>query len=108
MKVEVKVSKRKLVYTVEERIEDAQLKQQLQQLFELREKLAGQLAEINAKITELQEKMIVERTVEAERLVAEVKCPQCGATSTFVLNREDDLKNIRKVRCACGAVLELM
>jgi len=107
LKAEVKVSKRKVAQVVVERVEDPELQQQLQQLLEQREQLAEQLAEIDARIAELQEKLVVEKTVEVERLVAEVKCPQCGATSTLVLNREEDLKNIRKVRCPCGAVLEL-
>ena len=107
MKAEINIAKRKVVEVAEEHVENPELQQQLHQLMQQREQLAKQLAEIDAKITELQEKLVVEKAVEVEKLVAEIKCPQCGATSTFVLNREEDLKNVRRVRCPCGAVLEL-
>lgn len=107
MKAEVKVEKAKVPRIVVERIQDEQVEEQLQQLLKQRENLVAQLHEVNNKIVELREKHTVRRQVMVESLVARIKCSQCGATSTMVLKDEGNLKNIRKVRCSCGAVLEL-
>lgn len=98
--VSYEVREEEVEVTVEKQIEDSTIKEELNKLFQKRQELLNQLAEIDKQIDNLISKLIVTETIKVKKPIIYIKCPVCNCQIKLVGKQYRG-----RIRCKCGTIL---
>ena len=98
--VNYEVKEEEVEETVVKQIEDPAINEELNKLFQKRQELLNQLAEIDKQIDNLRSKLIVTETKKVKKSMIYIKCPVCNCQIKLVGRQFRG-----RIRCKCGSIL---
>ena len=100
--VSYEVKEEEVEETVEKQIEDPTIKEELNKLFQKRQELLNQLAEIDKQIENLISKLTVTETIKVKKPIIFIKCPVCNCQIKLVGRQFRG-----RIKCKCGNILQV-